>query len=372
MTIQAEYEISAKEYMDKNRMFMAGQAGILAESIRIQLEELEHVNCPVCGSVVERNHLDGLAVKETGVPTQDEVESLREKTEKRREAAAKCARECEVHKNALEIARKETLSAAEVLWGETPEWNQVQYQAKKQELNVRKNNLLNQKNTMEKEVSEVESNLKRCREELSHQQGQLKTLQLRQETVTKELEELIGEEPWLQEITDIAVKTHRTVIAGYGELVKATRRHLAKSLFLVHKGIHRTAYRSPFTLYKSSVKASRIHLLVPLSYLFCQRGVVVHQKVDIQSVFLLFLFYPLLVEPVSRMLGVAVKPEFRAVDRTSCKRLFNKRTGHQRNLIQQKSRKGHSLNERSRRLILSAKKVESVFYPLVADLQVVG
>ena len=73
VTIQAEYEISAKEYMDKNRMFMAGQAGILAESIRIQLEELEHVNCPVCGSVVDRNHLDGLAVRENVAPTQDEV-----------------------------------------------------------------------------------------------------------------------------------------------------------------------------------------------------------------------------------------------------------------------------------------------------------
>ena len=60
---------------------------------------------------------------------------------------------------------------------------------------------------MEKEVSEVEANLKRCREELSHQQGQLKTLHLRQETVTKEFEELIGEEPWFQEITDIVGKT---------------------------------------------------------------------------------------------------------------------------------------------------------------------
>ena len=207
MTIQAEYETSVKAYMDKNRTFMAGQAGILAEGIRMQLEELEHVNCPVCGSVVERNHLDGLAVKENDVPTQDEVELLREKTEKRREAAAKCARECEVHKNALEIARKETLSAAELLWGETPDWNQEQYREKKKELNIRKNNLLNQKSNMEKEVSEVESNLKRCSEELSHQQGQLKTLHLRQETVAKELEELIGEEPWLQEITDIVGKT---------------------------------------------------------------------------------------------------------------------------------------------------------------------
>ena len=207
VNIQAEYETSVKEYMDKNRLFMAGQAGILAEGIRIQLEKQEYVNCPVCGSVVERNHLDGLAVRENGVPTQDEVESLREKTEKRREAASKCARECEVHKNALEIARKETLSAAELLWGETPDWNQEQYREKKQELNIRKNNLLNQKITMEKEVSEVEANLKRCREELSHQQGQLKTLHLRQKTVAKELEELIGEETWLQEITDIVGKT---------------------------------------------------------------------------------------------------------------------------------------------------------------------
>ena len=31
-----------------------------------------------------------------------------------------------------EIAQKETLSAAEILWGETPNWNQEQYQLKKQ------------------------------------------------------------------------------------------------------------------------------------------------------------------------------------------------------------------------------------------------
>ncbi len=224
VTLQAEYEASVKEYLEKNRLFLAGQAGILAENLRMQLKEHGKANCPVCGTVVEQEHLEGLAVKENGVPTQEEVEALREKAERRRETAAKCARECEVHKNAREIAKKETLMAAESLWGEVPDWSQEKYQEKKRELKERKSYLVNQKNSMEREVSEVESNLKRCKEEISNQQGQLKILQQRQGIIEQELYELIEAEMWLKEIVEISRK-----MAEIDELLK-TENALRKDL----------------------------------------------------------------------------------------------------------------------------------------------
>ncbi len=214
--LQAEYEDSVKEYIEKNRLFMAGQAGILAENLRLQLQEIDRVTCPVCGIAVDRNHLEGLAVKANDTPTQEEVENLREQTERKRENAAKCARECEVHKNAREIAKNETLSAAELLWGEVKSWNQEQYQEKKQELKEQKNDLQNKKSFLEKEVLEVEMGLKRCREEISHQQGQKKALQLRKEAVAQELKELTETENWLKNIKDVSTEE-----AAISELLRA-------------------------------------------------------------------------------------------------------------------------------------------------------
>ena len=80
-------------------------------------------------------------------------------------------------------------------------------------------------------------------------------------------------------------------------------------------------------------------------------------------------FDPLQMEPVLRVLGIAVEPEPRAVYRAPRKRLLNERTRHKRDLVEQHSRKSHALNKRSRRLVLSAEKIESVHPAAVGNEQ---
>jgi len=75
----------------------------------------------------------------------------------------------------------------------------------------------------------------------------------------------------------------------------------------------------------------------------------------IQAVFLRALFYPFLVEPVQRRVGVAVEPQFRAVERAPRQCLFDKRARHQGNLVEQNAAECHALNERRRALVLAPK-----------------
>lgn len=204
--LQADYESSVKIYLEKNRLFLSGQAGILAEELQKRIKEKGSASCPVCGSYVEREQIGKFAVKEEGVPTQETVESLREKSGRKQEAVSKCARECEVHKNALETARKEALLAAEVLWGKTDAWDNTKYQEKKQQLKELKRGLSERKQVLETEVLDSQRSLIRCREEYSHLQGQYKTLLSRKNTIELELKEALEKESWLEEIPDISVK----------------------------------------------------------------------------------------------------------------------------------------------------------------------
>ncbi len=203
---QADYESSANSYLEKNRLFLAGQAGILAKELRIELENHECATCPVCGTSVSNEHMERFAVTEDSVPTQEEVETLREQTERKREAAMKCAKECEVHKNTLAITKKEALLAAEALWGEVGDWDRMKYQEKKQELKERKSGLEQKKQALEAEVADAEDRLKRCREALSNLKGQQKTMLLHEETVAHELRKMVEREPWLEGILEIGAK----------------------------------------------------------------------------------------------------------------------------------------------------------------------
>ena len=206
VTLQNEYEVSMTVYLEKNRLFLSGQAGILATKLYEQIKEQGHAGCPVCGSVVEEEHVHNFAIMEENIPTQNHVENLRKETEQKQAAAAKCARECEVHKNALAIAKNEALQAAKILWGKTEDWDQSKYQEKKTELQEFKRSLIQKKQTMEMENLETEKSLKQCGESLSHLQGQSKTLLARQNTVTLEVQEMEENDCWLKKIADISFK----------------------------------------------------------------------------------------------------------------------------------------------------------------------
>ena len=202
--LQSEYETAVNTYLEKNRLFLSGQAGILAETLYEELKVRGRASCPVCGSVVEKSQTERFAAKEKGVPTQKMVDTFREQMEQKQDAASKCARECEVHKNALATAKEETLLAAANLWGKTEDWEQFNYQEKKQELQEFQKNLKQKKETLEKEISETERSFKKCREMLSHLQGQCKTLISRQRIVEEEIKESENKASWLKEIQDIS------------------------------------------------------------------------------------------------------------------------------------------------------------------------
>lgn len=205
VALEKEYEEAAALFMEKNRLFLSGQAGILAEKLYEKIKEQGSAHCPVCGSVTEEAQVKQFAVKEENVPTQEEVERLRTQMEQKQAAAVKCVRECEVHKNASAIAKKEVLQAAEVLWGHTEQWSQFDYQQKKQELQDIKRNLLQKKQTLETEISETEKRLKQGREAMSHFQGQHKELLLRKTAVMEEIKEAEEKDVWLKEVSDISL-----------------------------------------------------------------------------------------------------------------------------------------------------------------------
>ena len=201
--LQGEYETAVSIYLEKNRLFLSGQAGILAEALYEKLREQGSASCPVCGSVVDETQRDRFAAKEMGVPTQEMVEQFREQMEQKQAAAAKCARECEVHKNALATAKEEALLAAEILWGKTGSWENFNYQEKKQELQENQKSLKQKKQALETEISDTESSLKKCRDTFSHLQGQQKTLLSRQKIVLEEIKKAEEKDSWLKEIPDI-------------------------------------------------------------------------------------------------------------------------------------------------------------------------
>lgn len=204
--LQKDYEAAAAVYLEKNRLFLSGQAGILAEELLEQIRRQGNAGCPVCGSVVGETHTQKFAIKAENIPTQELVEALREQMEQKQAAAVKCARECEVHKNALIIAKKEALSAAEILWGKTADWDQTKYQEKKQQLKEYKSSLEQRKHILETEILEVERKLKQCREMFSHLQGQLKTLLSRQEEAAAEIREAEEKDSWLKDIPQISLR----------------------------------------------------------------------------------------------------------------------------------------------------------------------
>lgn len=229
--LQADYESSAITYLEKNRLFLAGQAGILARELCTELESHDHATCPVCGTSVGNEHMEKFAVMEDGVPTQEEVEKLRTQVERKREAAVKCARECEVHKNTLAMTKKEALMAAEALWGKVDDWDRMRYQEKKQELEGLKSGLEQKKRNLELEVVSAQNRLKQCREELSNLRGQQRTMLLREQTVLSDLSQMIESEPWLEKISEIDITIKE------GEELLKTRSTLRKELEKEREGL---------------------------------------------------------------------------------------------------------------------------------------
>lgn len=119
---EKQFEKSAHIYIEKNRMFLAGQAGILAKKLAEQIEEQGQAVCPVCGTAVDQTHQKQFEKTEYEVPAQDAVELAREQMESAQKLAADCAKECEVINNTIELSVKETIDEAKKLFDEIVTW----------------------------------------------------------------------------------------------------------------------------------------------------------------------------------------------------------------------------------------------------------
>ena len=122
---QAKYDLSVSIYMEKNRLFLAGQAGILAKELRNQVEEHKTAICPVCGTNVGRNQLESFAKTEENIPTQEAVELAREQMNYEQEQTAEYAKDCEVCRNTMEFEKNEIVSFSKEIFEDVLEWEML-------------------------------------------------------------------------------------------------------------------------------------------------------------------------------------------------------------------------------------------------------
>ena len=115
---QGVYDRAAREYLLKNQRFLAGQAGILAKKLREQIASEGSASCPVCGSLIKNENLTGLKTTEEGVPAQEEVEKAKEHSDQELEALQRISEKCHAENVALELAEKEMIKLAGMLFGE--------------------------------------------------------------------------------------------------------------------------------------------------------------------------------------------------------------------------------------------------------------
>ncbi len=146
---EKQFETASDNFVKKNRLFLAGQAGILAKELSEQIELQGVAVCPVCGTAVNHAHEKQFAVSEEMVPTQEMVESARMEMDEAQKDALDCARDCEVLKNTIAIGKKELIDFVNPMVDELVSWEmlnvsgyleryisgtEIEYQEKKIEL----------------------------------------------------------------------------------------------------------------------------------------------------------------------------------------------------------------------------------------------
>lgn len=191
---EMQFEKATLIFMELNRQFLAGQAGILAKELAQQIDETGEGICPVCGNLVNDTQKDQLCLFEEEIPTQDEVESARERMNKSQKTAMEYAKDCEVQKKTIELMKNELSELTEQLLKESKAEDVSDLLIKIEE----KLKLLEeQKQFMENEIRDTESKLNQNLVLLSNLQGQQKRLVQQKRAVAVSVEKLCTDNPWL-------------------------------------------------------------------------------------------------------------------------------------------------------------------------------
>lgn len=116
------HHIAAKVYREKYDLFLAGQAGLLTEKLRKNVEEKGMDVCPVCKTKVTREQALLFEDLLENTPSQEEVEQAKAYEEQLKEQVERISGNCGKKMTEVEMIKNEVIELAEKLFGETVVW----------------------------------------------------------------------------------------------------------------------------------------------------------------------------------------------------------------------------------------------------------
>lgn len=190
-TAEDKRKQAANDYDQKYHLFIAEQAGYLAEELQ------EGKPCPVCGSI---NHPQP-ATKAPQAPTKEQLEALKKSFSELETKATNAATACSSHQASMNTTKQQLL--AEITKNLGPcEFEEAEAKialckkAIKQELNTISadlktlNTLLNRKQTLEKELPQDREKLQNLAQEKSSLEQKKAELETNQKNLTEKQEQL--------------------------------------------------------------------------------------------------------------------------------------------------------------------------------------
>ena len=181
---ESEREAASKDYEEKYHLFIAEQAGYLAETLE------EGMPCPVCGAT----HHPRLAEKASEAPTKKELENLKEQVDALRCKAEDAAKNYSIKKTALETKRDALMPRIASLLGDCEFGKSLDGIKTKQE-------------EIQKEVAQIDNGLK----SLNKQKNRKATLEKELPQDREKLTKITGELSSLSSAKAGLVATHTSL-----------------------------------------------------------------------------------------------------------------------------------------------------------------
>ena len=186
-------------YIEKNRMFLEGQAGVLAKDLQVQIEKEGQAVCPVCKTLVSHGEWENIDSAEKQIPTQEEVEQARKNMDAEQSKASACAKDCEVMKATIKGGIQELSEAVKEMFEEMVSWKILRDSSHLDEQ-------LQNSNQMKQKLEQELSNLKKWQAEKCRVEKLFLENKLIMEKLQNQLEQ--SKEAYLMYEKSYAVKEH--------------------------------------------------------------------------------------------------------------------------------------------------------------------
>jgi DNA repair exonuclease SbcCD ATPase subunit len=166
-------------YNDLYQHFIAGQAGILAGSLKREIDEHGHGICPVCGTeFTDSNDFTFEQVHED-LPTQDEVDAANEKHDKAEKARAAQDKKVESLKTNIHNKKESAVKMAEKFLPQCGDWNTLSDD----------DFLLDTQKLLEEKAKQIDADYSEAKEKQTAKQEYKKSL----ESTESKLQKLLGD-----------------------------------------------------------------------------------------------------------------------------------------------------------------------------------